>query len=558
MGAFGQPAGDQRADALIRQGLTALHDFEYEEANEVFRKAQVVDPGSVLAFWGEAMTYHQTLWRNENVPAARQALARLGTTPAARAARARNEKERMLLSAADVLFGDGDADSRKRRYADAMRRLHEAQPEDPDIASFYALALLGTMSRGLIGYVDAHEGHSASLAGSETQAEVASILKKVLEAHPDHPGALHYLLHDDDDPTHARDALDAARALAKLAPAASHALHMPAHIFMQLGLWREASASDAAAFRASDEWIARKRLPPTLRNFHALAWLQYELLQQGRYREARATLAQIEPVVKASGQLTLLSDRSSMRARYVVETSSWSMLAHESNFGNVNELFAIGLSAARTGDTALAERARQALATKQDDRREGDLRPAIAIMERELAGVIAFAAGRRDEALSILSAAANAERQLPPPLGLPIPVKPAPELLGELLVEAGRPTDAAAFFTQALARNANRTLSVAGLARASVATGDGPSAQRLYRQLLENLDGADANLAIVHEAQGALASAATSTAMPAPARRAPGLLVVGTAAIAIVGASAALLLRRKKGPPKQRARQKKM
>jgi tetratricopeptide (TPR) repeat protein len=556
MGASG--AGAQRADALIRQGLTALHYFEYEEANEAFRKAQAVDPGSVLACWGEAMTYHQTLWRNENVPAGRRALARLGATPATREASARNETERMLLSAADVLFGDGNADSRKRRYADAMRRLYDAEPGDPDIASFYALALLGTMSRGLIGYVDAHEGHSASLAGSETQAEVASILQKVLKAHPDHPGALHYLLHDDDDPAHARQALDAARALAKLAPDASHALHMPAHIFLQLGLWREASASDTAAFRASDEWIARKRLPQALRNYHALAWLQYELLQQGRYREAQATLAQLEPVVKASGQSALLSDLSTMRARYVVETSSWSMLANETTFGNVNDLFAIGVSAARTGQHAAADRARQALAAKQADEREGDMRPAIAIMERELAGVIAFAAGRRDEALSILTGAAQAERKLPDPLGLPAPLKPAPELTGEILVEAGRANEAESFFRQTLERNPNRSLSVLGLARAAAARGDAVGAQQHYRQLLENYSGADAELAVVSEARAALAKATAPTAAPPSGSPTPRIVAIA-ASIAAVVAVAAFIARRRRDRARQntnRTRQK--
>ena len=148
--------------------------------------------------------------------------------------------------------------------------------------------------------------------------KVAAILENILKVHPDHRGALHYLLHDYDDPRHARQALDAARAYSKLGSESSHALHMPAHIFLQLGLWREATASDTAAFRASDAWVARKRVAPALRNYHALAWLQYELLEQGRYREARDTLAEIEPVVKATGQLTLLSDLATMRARYVV------------------------------------------------------------------------------------------------------------------------------------------------------------------------------------------------------------------------------------------------
>ena len=134
---------------------------------------------------------------------------------------------------------------------------------------------------------------------------------------------------------------------------------------------------------------------PALRNFHALAWLQYELLQLGRYRDAWATLDRIAPIVKSNGgNLTLLSDLSSMRARYVIETASWPLMAAGRDFGNANELFAIGVSAARTGNAPFAERARQALGQRAQDPREGDLRPAIAIMERELAALLALGAGR--------------------------------------------------------------------------------------------------------------------------------------------------------------------
>jgi tetratricopeptide (TPR) repeat protein len=452
---------------MVRRGIEALHWFEYEQANEAFRAAQAADPTSVMAVWGEAMTYDQTLWRNEDSAAARRILARLGSSETARTSKGITDKERMLIAAADARFGTGDVQTRRQRYADAMGRLFAAEPDDPDVAAFYALSLLGTMSRSLIGYVDSHEGHSASLAGSATQARVSEILRKVLKTHPDHPGALHYLLHNDDDPAHAREALDAARRLAMLAPDASHALHMPSHIFLQLGLWEEAAASDAAAYKASTAWVERTHRPQTLRNYHALAWLEYELLQLGRHREARATLDEIEPIVKSTGDLNLLSDLSSMRARFVVETASWTLLASADNFGNVNELFALGMSAARAGSAARAERARQLLAQKQHDEREGDLRPAIAIMERELAAVIAFAAGRRDEAIATMRGAADAERELPPPLGLPVPIKPAPELLGEMLVDAGRAGEAVEAFREALARYPNRAASVSGLARAN-------------------------------------------------------------------------------------------
>jgi tetratricopeptide (TPR) repeat protein len=501
----GQPSA-QRADALplFQRGLNALHYFEYEEANEAFQQARQIDPGYAIAYWGEAMTYSQTLWRHEDVQAARQVLTRLAPTAAARTAKAASPRDEGLLSAVDALFGDGDAETRHQRYADTMGRLYDREPDDPDVASLYALALLGTMSRSLIGYVDAHEGHSSTLAGSATQTQVTAVLEKVLRTHPEHPGALHYLLHNDDDPLHAQHALGAARTLARLAPESSHARHMPSHIFFQLGLWNDAALSDRAAFEASSAWVARKQLNAAMRNYHALSWLQYELLQLGRYRDAWATIDELAPVVKSNGQLTLLSDLSSMRARYVIETANWQLMARESNFGNVNELFAIGMSAARSGNRDLAERARQGLADRARDPREGDLRPAIAVMERELAAVIALAAGRGSEAVGILQSAAESEAQLPPPLGLPAPIKPAPELLGEVLVELGRPSEAVPFFEQALRRHANRSSSLLGLARASAAAEQPGAAQRHYGQLLANFEHADADLPVLREARAAL------------------------------------------------------
>jgi len=510
-----QWSGSGDAQAAFLRGLTALHFFEYEDANEAFRDAARSDPSFAMAYWGEAMTYHQTLWGNENLPLARRTLARLAPTPAARIAKARTPKEQALVGAVEILFGEGDSAARRARYKEAMGQLHARDPGDPDVASLYALALLGTMSRSLIGSAGAHEGHSQALAGSDTQTRVATILDGVLRSHPEHPGALHYLLHNYDDPEHATLAAAAARKLATLAPASSHALHMPAHIFFQLGLWHDAALSDRAAFAESDAWVRRKKLDAALRNYHALSWLQYELLQLGRYREARATIDELAPVVSASGQLGLLSDLSSMRARYVIESADWTLMANADTFGNVNELFALGMSAAHAGDAGRAERARRGLAERAQDPREGDLRPAIEIMELELAAAIAHAAGRVDEAVRTLRAAAEREAALPAPLGLPAPIKPAPELLGEVLAAAGRPAEAVPFFEQALRRNPNRSRSVLGIARASTAAGNAEAARRHYTALLANFDKADADLPLLQEARAAVASKKAPQLLPA-------------------------------------------
>jgi tetratricopeptide (TPR) repeat protein len=223
-----------------------------------------------------------------------------------------------------------------------------------------------------------------------------------------------------------------------------------------------------------------------------------------------------------------------MRARFVVESRRWDLMAHERNFGNINELCAIGFAAARSGNPSLAELARQALAARSQAAEEGDLRPAAAIMERQVAATIAQVAGRGAEALAILRAASDAERQLPPPLGLPIPLKPSAELFGEMLIDAGKPAEAVGAFDDALSRNRNRTLSVLGLARASAALGHSDAARGHYEQLLANLSKADADVAEVAEARTYLATASSAAWISTPllwtGGAIAGLIAVGLAA----------------------------
>jgi tetratricopeptide (TPR) repeat protein len=168
-------------------------------------------------------------------------------------------------------------------------------------------------------------------------------------------------------------------------------------------------------------------------------------------------------------------------------------------------------------------------------------------MERELAALIAFADGRRGDALAVLHSAADAEARLPPPLGLPEPIKPAPELLGELLLEAGRGSEADGWFERALARNPKRSLSILGRARAAQASGDRARAKEHYDQLLENLAGADQDLALLAEARagsGRPAPGADRATPASPPQRPPwwiglfaspgGLIILSLAVGAVV------------------------
>lgn len=495
-------SGSPSAQTVFLRGVTALHNFQYEDAIEAFQEAQRVDRDFTMAYWGEAMACNQTLWLNQDAATARQVLRRLGPTPEARAAMAPTEREKAYLRAVEVLFGTGEREARDRDYAEAMGRLAAAYPEDLEAQSFHALALMGTVARSPALYRQGgDDSHQHALVGSEAQKTVAAILGKVLTKQPDHPGALHYLIHDYDDPDHARLALEAARVYANVAPQSSHALHMPAHIFLQLGMWDEAASSDEASFRASEAWVKRKGLPLSMRDYHSLSWLVYEALQQGRFRKARETLETIRPALEATGAERLKGIRSDMRARYVVETLAYRDLANATDFETTGELFAIGLSAARRGNPRLAARALAELGRRAGSKDSGNRRIDVAVMEKEMAALVALTAGRGGEAVTRMQEAVRLDRELPPPLGPPRPIKPARELFGEILLELGRPREAAAEFEHALARWPNRSLSVLGMARAMAASGDREAAGSHYHRFLLNWSRADPELPELKEAR---------------------------------------------------------
>jgi tetratricopeptide (TPR) repeat protein len=497
-------SGSPAAQPSFLRGVTALHNFAYEDAVEAFREAQRLDRDFAMAYWGEAMACNQTLWLNQDAATARESLGRLGPTPEARAQKAPTGREKDYLRAVEILFGSGDRASRDRAYAEAMGKLAASYPEDLEAATFHALALMGTVARSPALFNDGgDEGHQHALVGSETQTQVAAILQRVLARDPDHPGALHYLIHDYDDPEHARLALPAARRYARVAPQSSHALHMPAHIFLQLGLWDDAAASDEASFRASDAWVKRKGLAVGMRDYHSLSWLLYESLQQGRFQKAKETLDLIRPAVEATGAPRLKVLLSDMRARYVVETRSYQELASATSFDTSGELFAIGMSAARRGDSRMAEMARAELARRAGPGPGGTGHRAldVAVMEKELTALVALAGGRGEEAVARMQEAVVLEGQLPPPLGLPRPLKPASELSGEVLLELGRPQEAAAAFEQALKRGPEPVASILGRARAAAARGDRESAREYYGRFLANWRGADPELPELKEAR---------------------------------------------------------
>jgi len=506
-------SGAPAAQAAFLTGVKALHNFQFDEAAVAFQQAEKTDPAFAMAYWGEAMSHNHPLWAQQDVEKAKRALDTLDPTPAGRVAKARQPKEKAFFEAIHTLyFSPGDKLARDTAYSAAMARMYAQWPDDDEVAIFYALSLLGTVRPGDTGF--------------RRQAVAASIAEDVYGRNPKHPGAAHFIIHSFDDPDHAPLGLRAADAYAKIAPSAAHALHMPSHIYVQLGMWQKAAASNVDAYKAATELNAKMKLPEGREDFHTLSWLAYANAMLGRFDEARKNVDQAKAAADRNpGNAGIRDGYLGMRARLISDSGQWETLALEApaagggehagmpgmpgmggGSGSATWTYIVGVSAAKIGDVATAEKAEAALrditAKTQGGPASYAAKPHL-IREKELGAVIRWAKGQKDEALQFAKDAAEAERTLSAPSGPPEPIKPAFELYGELLLEAGKAKEAMAAFEQSLLRTPKRTPSVLGLARAAVAAGDQPTARARYQELA-TMPGAAATSPAVQEAQKAL------------------------------------------------------
>jgi len=470
-------SGTPAAQEQFVRGALLLHSFEFDDAAERFREAEKREPGFAMAYWGEAMTFNHPLWAEQDREAALAALARLAPTRQERLAKAPTPREKMYLEAVETLYGEGDKPARDRAYAESMRRLHEAFPEDLDAASFYALALLG-----------ACEGKR----DFATYMRAAAAVEDVFAKNPEHPGAVHYLIHCYDDPIHAPLGMRAARVYATIAPAATHALHMPSHIFLASGMWPEVASSNEASWQASVDRAGRLKLSAEAHSFHALSWLEYAYLQQGRYADARRSLATMEEDAAKTSADRARHALVAMRAAYLVETGLWtgdvarrSMAGGDRSMGGLQD-FIDGVAALEAGDRKAAEAALARLGARKGETGEGYMSGGggnDAILGQELEAKILLARGDRDRALALMAKAAAAEDAMSYDFGPPEIVKPTHELYGEMLLDAGRAAEARREFEASLARAPRRALSLLGLARAAAKQGDLQAARDAFRDL---------------------------------------------------------------------------
>jgi tetratricopeptide (TPR) repeat protein len=497
-------SGKPAAQEPFLRGVALLHSFEYEEAAEQFRLAQRADASFAMAYWGEALTFIHPLWGEDDPAGARGALSRLAATRHARIAKAPTPRERAYGAAIEALFDGADMTARSRGFADGMRAVATSFPNDPEAAAFTSLALM----------VVSGWGELTPEAQRQAEADAVTFAERVFREDPEHPGGAHYLIHATDNPRLAPRGLAAARRYAEIAPDAEHALHMPSHIFVQLGLWDDVVASNERAWSASRAEIVARKLPNTELSFHSLQWLEYGYLQAGRLNDARQTIATArEALARIDLSPATLTD-----ARYTVGLLEFHLAASTGDWSGPICARALPTQPDRADEASRERsfRAQTAYQTVVASVMCGRGEPVIAAARKLMES------GRPDDYLTMLlktslqhaellgyiagRATANVDALLadPPPSGAPVGPPSTlrlHELLGEARLKAGRVASAVAAYEQGLRLTPNRGATLLGLARARRAAGDMQGAADAYRKLLENWRNADAELPALAEAR---------------------------------------------------------
>ncbi len=481
-------------------GVALLHSFFYEEARRVFTSVAERDPKCAMAQWGIAMTWWHPIW---TPPTPDEMRAGKAAIEKAMSMNAGSDRERGFITALNTYYNTADSSSaapvgqschgpvgprdRVIAYEKAMRQLRDKHPDDFEVQTFYAFAVLAT------GYATPND---TSLS---KQVEAAGILEKLWKQNANHPGVVHYLIHSYDYPQFAQRGLTAAQTYNSIAPWVPHALHMPSHIFTRLGMWDESIAANRASAEASRAYSAMRHRDATeAEELHALDYMAYSYLQEAQDAEAKkivdiaAKVKNTNPELEFSAAYAL----AAIPTRYAFERNDWAAAAnlsipnlpHWSSFPFMEALIEYGhaLGRAHTGDLDGARKAIARMQQLRDATKEPKFdyfKSHLDLQMQAASAWVAAAEGKKNDAIDMLRRAADSEDILgkhPVSPGAFVPIR---EQLGALLLEMGQPTEAQREFEAALKIYPGRFRGLYGAAQAAELAGDNEHACRYYTKL---------------------------------------------------------------------------
>jgi hypothetical protein len=468
--------------APFNHAVAELHSFWFPEARAAFEGVLKTDPACAMAYWGIALTHWGNPFAGLRSP---QAIAAgKAAIDKGQATGSPTPREKGYIDAVAGLFSSADAGTQRARvlaYEKATETVAAQNPGDIEARIFWALAITQTA-------LPTDKSYAQNLRSAE-------ILEPLYKKLPNHPGLAHYIIHTYDLPALADKALPAARAYAEIAPAVPHALHMPSHTFTRVGLWKESVATNIKSAAEAEKTGGIGE------GLHAMDYETYAYLQMGQDAQAKAVLdhamaasaAAPGPGAGAGGANTFAV--AAIPARYAMERLQWSEAmaltprpAPNTPYTEAMTRFARAVGAARAGKPAEATADIARLREIHD--REIEMKDAywaeqVDIQRRVAEAWVAYANGKKDEGITLLGAAADAEDLTDKSAVTPGPLAPARELYGFMLLEAGRAKDALAAFEAVTKKEPNRFLALYGAGKAAEATKQPAKAKGYYRQIVK-------------------------------------------------------------------------
>lgn len=467
----------------FNRAVALMHSFQFGSAIQGFNAVLAQDPKCAIADWGIALSSWQNPFAGFKSPAVLE--QGLNAVEHGRAIAAGTDRERAYLNAVAHLYVDSahiPQSSRVQAYEDAMAAITAAYPDDMEASIFYALALAANADPADKTYAK--------------QRKAGSILEPLFALHPDHPGLAHYIIHAYDEPALAPRAAEAARRYGIIAPSTPHALHMPSHTFTRTGDWQasiDTNTASAAAARAAHQPADQ---------LHASDYMVYAYLQLAQDESAKRLVessaqafATFDPAhaTGAAPASAAYYANAAIPARYLLERQAWADAAKleplSSPFPSANAItyYARGLGAAHTKDKPTLQQAINALDeihTKLTQSKEDYWANQIQIQQHELIALLALVEGHQAEALTGLHQAVEMEDKTEKAAISPGPLKPAREILGEILLQLNRPSEALKEFEATLNKEPNRFLSLYGAAQAARRAGDHEKEKTYSQKLL--------------------------------------------------------------------------
>ncbi|CUS36999.1 conserved hypothetical protein [Candidatus Nitrospira nitrificans] len=490
-----------RAQQYFDQGLRLVYAFNHEEAILAFEEAARLDPSAAMAYWGVALA------SGPNINAAMDTAAERRAWEAAQKAQA----HRARASAAEQAYIDAigkryelKAHARPaldHAYANAMRSVWRQYPNDPDAGVLFAEALLDLRPW------DLWTADGRPRPGTQ---EIVSTLESILARFPDHPGACHYYIHSVEASSNPDRAVACAERLPGLMPGAGHLVHMPAHIYMRLGRYHEATERNVHAAAVDRRYLAERKISGDYADgyyTHNLHFLWASLAMEGRKTEALKVARQL------TGTITEEEARRETWKELYLPAPLWSMI----RFGQWDDLLreppppkplhlqqgiwrlGRGMGLAASGRLPGAEGEHVVLAGmvkrlgRDRTREQKTERTLLKIAERLLAGELAMHRRQHDEAGKFLADAVKLEEELPysePPFW-PIPIR---HYLGAVLLKAGQPDKAEAVYRADLAKNQQNGWAQFGLMQSLRAQRKGREADAMEKQWKQVWEHADVTL----------------------------------------------------------------